>query len=30
MILAHAGILQGEQAEVLDLENIDGQIEMAP
>jgi ATP-binding cassette subfamily F protein 3 len=30
MILAKAGILQGEQAEVLDLENIDGQIELAP
>ncbi len=30
MILAKAGILQGEQAEVLNLENIDGQIEMAP
>lgn len=30
MILAKAGILQGQQAEILDLENIDGQIEMAP
>lgn len=30
MILAKAGILLWEQAEVLDLENIDGQIEMAP
>lgn len=30
MILAHAGILQWEQAEILDLENIDGQMEMAP
>lgn len=30
MILAKAGILQGKQAAVLDLENIDGQIEMAP
>lgn len=30
MILAHVWILQGEQAEVLDLENIDGQMEMAP
>jgi ATP-binding cassette subfamily F protein 3 len=30
MILTRAGILQGEQAEILNLENIDGQIEMAP
>ena len=30
MIIAKAGLLQWEQAEVLDLENIDGQIEMAP
>jgi len=30
MILAKAGILQWEQAAVLDLENIDGHIEMAP
>ena len=30
MILAKAGILQWQQAEVLDLENIDGHIEMAP
>jgi len=29
MILAKAGILQGAQAEVLDLENIDGSIELA-
>ena len=30
MILTKAGILQWEQAEILNLENIDGQIEMAP
>jgi len=30
MILAKAGLLQWEQADILDLENIDGQIELAP
>jgi ATP-binding cassette subfamily F protein 3 len=30
MILTKAGLLQWEQAEILNLENIDGQIEMAP
>jgi len=30
MILARAGLLCGEQAEILNLENIDGHIEMAP
>lgn len=29
MILAKAGLLQGERAEILNLENIDGQIEIA-
>jgi len=30
MILVKAWLLRGEQAEILDLENIDGTIEMAP
>ena len=30
MIITKAGLLVWEQAEILDLENIDGQIEMAP